>query len=105
LISGLQRLSGVVVQGITDSRSLSRRVPTVSFTAEGVHPERIAEELARRNIFVWSGHNYAVEVVDALGLSESGGVVRIGPVHYNSSAEIDQLLVALDEILGREKGA
>ncbi|NIP96772.1 MAG: cysteine desulfurase-like protein, partial [Akkermansiaceae bacterium] len=48
-----------------------------------------ARELARRNIFVWSGHNYAVEVVASLGLQDAGGVVRVGPVHYNSTAEVD----------------
>ena len=99
LISGLQALPGVTVRGVTAKDALDRRVPTVSFTAAGAASDVIARELAARNIFVWSGHNYAVEVVKTLGLYESGGTVRVGPVHYNSVEEIDRLLVVLDEII------
>ena len=99
LIDGLQSLPGVDVRGITDRQAFARRVPTVAFTAEGKRPADIAEGLARRNIFVWSGHNYAVEVVRFLGLWDAGGVVRVGPVHYNSAEEIDALLNALEQLL------
>ncbi len=100
LINGLQQLPGVRIQGITASDAMDRRVPTVSFTVDGVSPDSIAEALAARNIFVWSGHYYAVEVAKALGIYPSGAV-RIGPVHYNSIAEVDQLLNALDDVLPR----
>jgi len=99
LISGLQDINGVTVQGISDPDAMDRRVPTVSFTHDKHQPGAIAKALGQRNIFVWSGHNYAVEPVAALGLEGSGGVVRIGPVHYNSAAEIDQFLTALSDIL------
>ncbi|MDJ0699905.1 MAG: cysteine desulfurase-like protein [Woeseiaceae bacterium] len=99
LIEGLQDLPDVTVHGITEKDALSRRVPTVAFTHKRKSSEHIAQTLAERNIFVWSGHNYAVEIVKALGLHESGGVVRIGPVHYNGTEEIDRLLAVLDEIL------
>ena len=101
LIDGLQQIRGVRVQGITAPDAMVRRVPTVAFTADGIAPDSIAESLAAEHIAVWSGHNYAVEVVQSLGLYESGGVVRVGPVHYNSADEIDQLLVALEHILPR----
>lgn len=99
LIDGLQGLPGVKVQGITDNAALDRRVPTVAFTHESKPPEEIAEALAKENIFVWSGHNYALEVAKSLDILESGGAVRIGPVHYNSVAEIDQLIESLGQIL------
>ena len=99
LINGLQSIDGVAVQGITESSALNRRVPTVSFTHARSEPAVIAERLASKNIFVWSGHNYAVELTRALGIYESGGVVRIGPVHYNTIDEIDELLQALHSIL------
>ena len=105
LIDGLHALPGVVIQGITAKDAIDRRVPTVSFTAEGAISANIAALLAQQNIFVWSGHSYAVEVVKALGIYESGGVVRIGPVHYNNTAEIDRLLLALDEILPKARAA
>jgi cysteine desulfurase family protein (TIGR01976 family) len=101
LISGLQELPGVKVQGITAADAMRRRVPTVSFTAAGMPSADIAAALAQRNIFVWSGHNYAVEAARALGTYDSGGCVRVGPVHYNSIQELDSLLVALEEILAR----
>lgn len=105
LIDGLERLPGVQVLGITDPAALDRRVPTVAFTAEGATPAAVAQALAKQNIFVWSGHNYAVEVVKALGLYDAGGAVRVGPVHYNGIDEIDRLLAALDDILPQVRAA
>lgn len=99
LIQGLAQLNGVTVQGITATEALQRRVPTVSFTHESIAPEAIAKSLALQNIFVWSGHNYAIEAAKALGIYESGGAVRIGPVHYNSLAEIDDTLAAIESII------
>jgi cysteine desulfurase family protein (TIGR01976 family) len=105
LLSGLQQIPGVRVLGITSLDALNRRVPTVSFVADGQHPDQVAAQLAARNIFVWSGHVYAVEAAKALGVYDSGGVVRIGPVHYNSSAEIDHVLNAMMDILSRQNAA
>ena len=99
LIAGLQAIDGVTVRGITSPDAMDRRVPTVSFSHSRVAPNVIAESLAKENIFVWSGHNYAVEVAKTLGIYESGGVVRVGPVHYNSESEIDECLEALGRIL------
>ena len=99
LISGLNDIPGTTVQGITAPDSLARRVPTVSFTHSRHTPDAIAEALGKRNIFVWSGHNYGLEPAKVLGLLESGGVVRIGAVHYNTAGEIDELLNALENFL------
>jgi selenocysteine lyase/cysteine desulfurase len=44
--------------------------------------------LAEENIFVWDGNFYALAVAERLGLDDSGGMVRVGPVHYNSLEEI-----------------
>ncbi len=99
LIAGLQSIAGITVQGVTASDALGRRVPTVSFTHVKHHPDTIAKALGKRNIFVWSGHNYGVEPAKALGLYDSGGVVRIGAVHYNTVEEIDTTLTALEDVL------
>jgi len=101
LIDGLQQLPGARIQGITAKDAMARRVPTVSFTVDGVDPASIAESLAKKSIFVWSGHNYAVEAAMALGIYDSGGAIRVGPVHYNTKDEVDAILIALDEILPR----
>jgi selenocysteine lyase/cysteine desulfurase len=105
LVSGLQALPGVRVLGVTDKTAMDRRVPTVSFVAEGKASSAIARGLAAHNIFVWSGHNYAVEAADALGILHSGGAVRVGPVHYNSGAEIDTLLNVLGDVLAHADAA
>lgn len=99
LIDGLLDIDGVRVLGITDKTALDRRVPTVSFTHDRVAPGDIAQHLADDNIFVWNGHNYAVEVAKSLGIYESGGAVRIGPVHYNSAGEVDETLGLLSDLL------
>lgn len=99
LLDGLNELPDVTVQGITDSDAMQRRVPTVAFTHRRKSPKDIASALAEHNIFVWSGHSYALEVVKSLGLHDSGGVVRVGPVHYNSCDEIDRLILELEKIL------
>jgi cysteine desulfurase family protein (TIGR01976 family) len=98
LVRGLQQLPGVRIHGITAPEAMDRRVPTVSFTIDGTHPESIAAALAAENIFVWSGHYYAVEVAKTLGIYDAGAV-RAGPVHYNSTAEIDRLLNCLEDII------
>ena len=99
LISGLQDIAGTTIQGISSADAMDRRVPTVAFTHDRHAPAAIAAALAERNIFAWSGHNYALEVAQALGIIDSGGAVRIGPVHYNSVVEIDDVLNALADIL------
>jgi selenocysteine lyase/cysteine desulfurase len=99
LIEGLLSIDGITIQGISNPEAMDRRVPTVSFTHDKKSPDFIAEELARRNIFVWCGHNYALEVARTLGLLDSGGAVRVGPVHYNSIEEIDELLQAMRTLL------
>lgn len=92
LIMGLQQIPGLTIHGITDLNQLSDRVPTVSFTLEGHHPADIATALAKNNIFVWDGDYYAVEVIGHLGLTDKGGMLRVGIGHYNTAAEVDQLL-------------
>jgi cysteine desulfurase family protein (TIGR01976 family) len=95
LIEGLQRIPGVRIIGICDPTRYERRVPTVSFVHDKRMPSEIAQSLARKNIFVWSGHNFALEVVRQLGIDENQGVVRIGIAHYNTAAEIDLTLEAV----------
>ena len=99
LIAGLQSINGITVHGITNPDAMHRRVPTVAFTHATRHPDDVARALAERGIFVWSGHNYAIEPARALGILDSGGAVRVGPVHYNTREEIDTLLDALDDVL------
>jgi selenocysteine lyase/cysteine desulfurase len=54
--------------------------------------------LAREGIFVWDGNYYALAVTERLGLEASGGMVRVGPAHYNTVEEIERLGEALGRI-------
>ena len=99
LIDGIQAIPGTTIHGITNPNRVAERVPTVSMTHERVSPPLVAERLAREGICVWSGHNYALEVVRHLGIDEETGVVRIGLAHYNTEEEVDRTLVALKQAL------
>jgi len=77
--------------------TLDGRVPTFAFTVDGLTPRVAAERLAERDIAVWEGNYYAVEAMDRLGLGDAGAV-RVGFVHYNTAAEVDRLLEALEEM-------
>ena len=95
LIEGLKTFKGLTIRGITSANAMHRRVPTVSFTLDGHHPETLAKAFAKDNIFVWSGHNYAIEPVGRMGLMDKGGVLRVGLAHYNTEDEVDALLSSL----------
>ena len=95
LLDVLEETPGVKVYGPTDRLRLEERVPTVSFTLRGWHPRQVAEALDKHNIYVWDGNYYALAVTERLGLEASGGMVRIGPVHYNTIQEIEKFGEAL----------
>ncbi len=99
LIEALSPLSDLRIWGLTDLDRLVERVPTVSFTVEGHHPKEIAEMLDEYGIQVWNGNYYAPAVTERLGLESSGGMVRVGLVHYNTLEEIHRLENALQQIL------
>jgi cysteine desulfurase family protein (TIGR01976 family) len=78
-------------------RTMEGRVPTFAFNLPGRTSEQVAIELAARELAVWHGDYYAIEVMKHLGLEDTGAV-RAGFCHYNTLDEIDRLLGALDEL-------
>jgi cysteine desulfurase family protein (TIGR01976 family) len=98
LLDVLEETPGVTIYGIKDASRLEERVPTFSFTLKGLHPRQVAEELDKQDIYVWDGNYYALAVTERLGLEESGGMVRVGPVHYNTVEEVERLGEALGRI-------
>lgn len=97
LLAGLAALKQVRVHGITNPKKFRERVPTVSFTHAKKTPAEVAEFLAERDIFVWSGNYYALPLTEALGV-EPQGMVRVGLLHYNTSAEVREFLSVLGEL-------
>ena len=98
LLTGLQSISGVKVYG---PAGMAGRTPTAAFTIEGVAPSEAAKALAAEQIAVWDGHNYAVEVVESLGLASTGGVVRAGLARYIDLDDVQRLLHAVERLAGR----
>ncbi len=98
-----RRLGQQFLDGLPDAvqlyglRTMEGRVPTFAFNLPGRTSEDVATELAAREIAVWHGDYYAIEIMKQLGL-EGTGAVRAGFVHYNTADEVDRLLAALDEL-------
>ncbi|NLE80647.1 MAG: cysteine desulfurase-like protein [Rhodococcus sp.] len=86
LMAHLQRLPQVMVIGRSPSR-----VPTVSFTVEGVPADKVASHLADKRIATVSGSHGGSRLLDALGVNDEGGAVTVGLAPYTTRYEIDQL--------------
>jgi selenocysteine lyase/cysteine desulfurase len=74
-------------------------VPTVSFSRPGTDPAAVATFLDDHGVYVWNGHSYALPVIEWLGLADLGGVVRIGPTHYNTLDEVDTVVALVREFV------
>ena len=101
LLAGLARLNSVRLYGCP---TMDGRVPTFAFTVAGHDPGEVAARLAGEGVFAWSGHFYAVETVDRLGLAATGGLVRVGLCHYNDADEVDRLLQVVGAVSGDSPG-
>jgi len=98
LIEIVESVPGTRIYGVTDMDRLAERVPTVSFTVEGKDPEQLANAIGKENIYVWNGHNYALAIVERLGLLDAGGMIRVGPVHYNTLEELEKFGEVLKKV-------
>ncbi|CAI2466643.1 Probable cysteine desulfurase [Serratia liquefaciens] len=90
----LQQIDDVQLYGSTQA-DCQRRTPTFALTFKRHAPEQVARRLGRHNICVGSGHFYAQGLIQRLNLQDSGGVLRIGMMHYNTLQEIDTLFELL----------
>ncbi len=99
LLEGLDAIGGLEIRGITDPEQLEHRVPTVVFNVPGRDPHAIAQALNAAGIYVWDGNYYALAVMEHLGYEGRGGLVRVGPVHYNTHAEVERFLTELERIV------
>ena len=98
LVKGLLEIPGLTFYGIRDRDQLHRRTPTVSIRLAGMSPEDVARQLGDRGIFTWHGNFYAQKLTTRLGVEKTGGLLRIGMVHYNTLSEVQRMLQALHEI-------
>lgn len=93
LIGGLDSMQHVTTYG-----KAARRTATAYFTVAGLTPDQVAGHLAGRKVNAWSGHNYAWELAEVLGIRDSGCAVRAGLVHYNDESDVTRLLEAVADL-------
>jgi len=92
LLDGLNGIAGIRVYGIADPGRLDERTATFSIRLHSTPPPEASRALGERGIFTWAGNFYALGLTERLGVESSGGLLRIGLVHYNTDQEVDRLL-------------
>ncbi|MBC8130283.1 MAG: cysteine desulfurase-like protein [Rhizobiaceae bacterium] len=95
LMDFLATRNSVTVVGRT-STAIAERVSTVSFIVGTESSRRIVEAVDAHKIGIRYGDFYAKRIVEDHGLGSTEGVVRVSMVHYNTSAEVDRLIAALE---------
>lgn len=95
-LDGIAAIPRVELYGVAEMDD--RRVTTFAIGVDGAHPDQVRSSLVEQAIYVWSGHYYAVNVMDRLGVLDGGGLVRIGFCHYNTTEEVDRTLEVLEEL-------
>jgi len=91
---GFARLPSWRLWGISDPSRFGDRVATFGLTHRTRPASEVAAFLSDRGIFAWSGHFYAVSLIERLGLAPDG-MLRIGFLHYNTADEVERTLEAL----------
>jgi selenocysteine lyase/cysteine desulfurase len=79
-----------------------QRAATVSFVTETIEPVEMVRSLARLGFMAGNGNFYAVRVLEAMNVNAERGAVRLSLLHYNSSEEVNGVIVALEQILGTQ---
>ena len=96
-LDGLSRLPVWKVWGITDPARLGERVSTFGLTHRTKTASEVAAILGEQGLFAWSGHFYAINLIETLGLAPEG-MLRIGFLHYNTAEEVARTLESLAEL-------
>ena len=96
LLSYLRGRNAVTILG-DPTPDPERRVSTISFVVRDMPSEDVVRAVDRHGIGIRFGDFYAKRLIDALGLRQQGGVVRVSMAHYNTLDEVDRLIRALDE--------
>jgi cysteine desulfurase family protein (TIGR01976 family) len=86
--------------GVTIHSRAADRTPTLLLTFEHHDTTDAYRFLAARDIHAPAGTFYAIETSRHLGLGDTGGL-RIGLAPYNDQGDVDRLLAALAEFLGK----
>ncbi len=99
---GLAAMPGVRVCRAPDGTD---RTPTIAFTIAGTNPSAIARACAEQAVFVTNGDFYATTLAARMGVSASGGWVRLGLAPYIGPGEVDRALTVLEQAIGLSSAA
>lgn len=94
-LSGLTDLDGYRLYG---SQDVSARTPTFALVHETLSSDVLAKRLSQQGVTSWSGHMYALSLINRLGLQQKNGVLRLGFMHYNTVDEAAKVIEALKAI-------
>lgn len=97
LLAYLNKRDDVHVIG-TSHADRGLRVPTIAFSCDGRRSDEIVTALNEQDIGVRFGHFYAYRAVEAMGLADRGGIIRVSFVHYNTEKEVDRVIEAIDAV-------
>jgi cysteine desulfurase family protein (TIGR01976 family) len=75
------------------------RVPTISFVVEGIQSEAIVRRVDNHRMGIRFGDFYARRLIEQLGLTPYGGVVRVSIAHYNTVDELNRLVEHLAQAI------
>jgi cysteine desulfurase family protein (TIGR01976 family) len=98
LLTSLSLVPNITIYGMAKPTDVQRRVPVVTLNIAGKSPRQLAETLANSGICAWDGNYYALELMERLRLEATGGALRLGLAHYNTTEEIDRCIALLSEV-------
>jgi cysteine desulfurase family protein (TIGR01976 family) len=98
LLGWLRARNDVTIVGRPES-DRARRVPTISFKVDGRDSGAIVRQVDPHRIGIRHGDFHSRRLVEALGMADASGVVRVSMVHYNTLEEVDRLVRVLDEAI------
>ncbi len=75
------------------------RVPTISLKLASHDAAAIVARVDGARVGIRHGDFHSRRLVEALGMADRGGVVRVSMVHYNTVDEVDRLIGALEEAI------
>ncbi len=75
------------------------KVGVFAFQVAGQNVTTIPAQARTAKIGFYGDDFYAARCIDALGLREQGGVIRVSLAHYNSAQDVDRLIAALDPLI------
>ena len=99
LIKQLKMLPNIVLAGVFEDAAVGENLGIVSFYVNGYQAYEVGEILDKEfDIAVRTGYHCAPFIHNYIHSIEWGGTVRVGLGIYNTTADVDQLIDALDTL-------